>query len=617
MSNSIKKLFFKFLKVFISIFILYTILIKALDNGNIMYITMHSGGKHLNAKLYYKKVGETFGEDRIEYIEKVKGDRYTFKLPSFNEINFARFDPAKSKQKICIDKDIIIVASSWFNKRFFKADITKSEPVMQIKNYKINSNGICFETTGKDSQLGINLTKKYIYITKDYHIDTLLYAVILYLIILFLYNIYKKVPLNEKLVAKLILYSFFLGLSIFKVNYYKDNVNPRDIPDFIAHLSYVNTIHKEHPILPKFEDMYMITNKNAGNYLGHPPLYYYLMNLTYDNKLSLNENIPRFQSLNVAIFIFGYILMLYIGFSLKLSLLGDLIYLSTISSIPMHAYLGSSLTNDNLAIVGGVVFLVGLQKLLKYMSFDKSYIWLAIGIFISFFAKLTAALLIFFAILYIFIYTIINKNNFILKKKHIITFLIILIPIVFYQSYIFTHYHSLTATLNITHPKEYLNSVYYIPEKERVYKTPIEWLKIYWHFIHSGWFGVYSFHSFYKHTIMGYIALFIFHVMAIIALIMPCNKNKKSDCIFGKATLLSLLSVAIVQLVFSYNGHLHSGYLGGLQTRYLLPFMVGFAIMASLYLNKYKNNFFIIIIAILLSIQAIYADIFYFIKYFY
>ena len=617
MSNRIKHLFFRYFKILISISILYIILIKVLNNGNTMYITMHSGGKQLNAELYYTKIGETFGEDRIKYIEKVKGDRYAFKLPDFNEMNFVRFDPSKSKQKICIDKDIIIVASSWFNKRFFKADITKSEPVMQIKNYKINTSGICFETTGKDPQLGINLTKTYIYTTKDYHIDTLIYAVILYLIILFLYNIYKKVPLDEKLIAKLILYSFFLGLSIFKVNYYKENVNPKDIPDFIAHLSYVDTIHKEHPILPKFEDMYMVTNKNAGNYLGHPPLYYYLMDLTYDNKLSLSGNIPKFQSLNVAIFIFGFILMLYIGYNLRLSILGDLVYLTTIFSLPMHAYLGSSLTNDNLAIVGGVVFLVGLQKILSKKDFNTGYLWISIGFFVAFFSKLTAALLIFFAMLYLSVYMIKTKDRFNLNRKHIVIFSLFLIPIIFYQSYIFLQYHSLTATLNITHPKEYLHSVYYIPEDKRVYKTPIEWLKIYWHFIHSGWFGIHSFHSFYKHTIMGYIGLFVFHIFAILSLFSFCNKKSKSECLLGRIALLSLITVAIVQLIFSYNAHLHSGYLGGLQTRYLLPFMSSFAIMAAIYVERYKNNFLFIILIILLSIQAIYADIFYFIKYFY
>ena len=90
----------------------------------------------------------------------------------------------------------------------------------------------------------------------------------------------------------------------------------------------------------------------------------------------------------------------------------------------------------------------------------------------------------------------------------------------------------------------------------------------------------------------------------------------KTLCILGKIAMVSLFFVLIVQYIFSYQTHLNAGYMGGLQPRYLLPFMFGFAIMSSLFISRYKQHFLVTIILILVCIHALYSDFFYFLKYY-
>lgn len=592
-------------------------MIALLDNKNTMILTMNNNSLHpLTAELYYTKAGDAFNDNKVSHIQKVKDNKYYFTLPDFSEIQYARLDPARHKRDIEINKNIIIITSKWFKTNVYTADISKSEILQQIVNYQVGGDNIKFSTTGRDPQLNINLTREFMHSTRDLHIDTFLMALLTYLVILFLYKVYKTEELSEKLLAKLILYAIFLFFSLFKVDYYKDHVRMNYVPDTIAHLSYIKDMHTDPTILPKFENMYMITNKNAGNYLGHPPLYYHLMNLVYDKNYSVVGNAENFRMLNVMIFMASILLMLYLGFRVQMGLLAHFAYLTLFTSLPMHAYLGSAVTNDNLAIFGGILFLIGLQNFINQKYTLTTYITIGLGIFIAFFSKLTAAILIFFAGTFYILYMTKNKIMPKFTLSHIFILLLLILPVLFYQGYIFVNYHVIAPTLNATHPEEYLRSVYYIPEALRNYKTPLEWLEIYWHYIHTGWFGIHSHYSFYKQSMIGFIGLLLLHIIALTAFFFKCEEEKKTYCLLGKLSLLALMSVSIVQYLFSYKAHLHSGYMGGLQPRYLLPFMVSFAIMASIFVDRFKNSFFFSIVIIFICIQALYSDFFYFLKYY-
>jgi hypothetical protein len=570
----------------------------------------------VNATFYYTKQGSAFSDSKMSRGEQTASNIYTFRLPKFSEIDFARLDPVQQRQKIYIDKDIHIIVSKWFRTYTYVADITKSEPGGEIISYKVHPDGITFETTGNDPYLNLNLTRKLLYTSHNFHIDTLLFTLLLYLLFFFLYRLYQTETVTNFLTAKLVLYALFLALSLFKVNYYKTHIHYTYLPDTIAHLSYIESVHRDPELLPKFENMYMITNQKAGNYLGHPPLYYMLMNTIYDTDKSLLENVDRFRTLNTILFLSALLLMLYLGFHARMGILGHFVYLSLLTSIPMHAYLGSGITNDNLAIFGGILFLTGLQKLLQERYANSTYLIIGLGIFIAYFSKLTAALLIFFALIFFIGYLFIKKVSFRINRRQIAILGAFILPVLIYQIYIFMHYHVLIPTLNATHPEEYRHSVYFIPEADRVYMDIKAWLENYWNNIHLGWFGIHSHHSFAKLSIMQYIGLFLLHLFAISALFIKCDKTQKSYCILGKLSLLAFFSVMLVQVSFSYISHLHSGYTGGLQVRYLLPFMVAFAIMASVLADRFRHIFFFTVLTVFLCIQAIYSDFFYFLTYY-
>jgi len=596
---------------------LFMLMIFLFENKNTMILTMSSNSSHpLNVEVYYTKAGVAFDDNKVSHKDKVKGNKYYFTLPRFNEIQYTRLDPARHKRDITIQKDIQIIASRWFTTTLYTADITKSVVVQQIDDYTVHKDGISFKTTGKDPQLNINLTRTVQHTFRNLHFDTFIMSILIYLVLLFLYKIYKTEKPSEMLTAKLILYTLFLAFSIFKVDYYKDNVSANYIPDGIAHLSYISYIHDTHEVLPKFENMYMITNKNAGNYLGHPPLYYYLMNTVYNKYYSVVGNIDNFRMLNIMIFIASILLLLYIGYQAEISLLAHFVYLTFITSLPMHAYLGSGVTNDNLAIFGGLLFAVGLLRLIQKHYTNSTYFIIGLGIFIAFFSKFTAALLIFFAGIFFIVYWIRYKVDVKITITYLFILTLFIVPVLAYQVHIWLDYHAIVPTLRVTHPEEYKHSVYYIPEALRDYKTPLEWLKVYWHYIHTGWFGIHSHYSFTKLSISGFMGLFILHVFALITLFLTCKKENHSFCLLGKIGLIALLTVAIVQVSFSYHAHLNSGYMGGLQPRYLLPFMFSLAIMASIFVDRFSKSFLFTLLIIFICIQALYSDFFYFLKYY-
>ena len=611
-----KRFLFSFLKGVVPLFILFIALVALFDNKRILTLSIQTqSGQAADPVIYYTKKGIAFNEDHTCRGWKGEGDLYYFSLPTFDQIDFARLDPVQHGEKIHIGKQAFIVDSKWFETDYYEVDMTRSEPSAAISDYQAGPQGISF-SAGKNRFINLNLTRKYLGSSPNYHLDTLLIALFSYLLLLYLYRLSKREPLEHQLTAKIILYLLFISFSLFKADYYKEHVHYTYPPDTIAHLSYIASIHEDPTLFPKFEDMYMITNAKAGNYLSHPPLYYMLMDTVYDPDIPFPNNMDRFRSLNIALFFATLVLLAYLGLEAKLDILGDFVYLSLLISIPMHAYLGSSLNNDNLALLGGLLFLIGLLKLIKQQYSLTSYFILGLGGFLAYFGKLTAAMMAFFALLYYFVYLFRKKIPFRIPKSGIAILILFLIPVVMYQLYIFMHYHAIVPTLKVTHPEEYLHSVYFIAPEQRIPMHFGEWIKHYWENIRSGWFGILSHHAFTKPSVLLIVGSLTLHLFAVFALFLPCRKREKESCVLGKIALLSLFSVMLIQILFSYTNFLHSGYTGGLQPRYLLPFMVAFAIMASVFVERFKENFLMVIVTILLCIEAIYSDFFYFLTYY-
>jgi len=599
----------------VSIFFIFFIFLFS-QNGTSLIVTMESTKKvPLQPQIYYTKEGQPFVEKNSRRTYKIKRNNYYFKLPKPEEMQYVRFDPARKKSNITIKK-ITLSTTKWFKTKLYDVPTTNIFPVHQIEQFKTANNVVSFSTSGNDPHFNMRLASKYISQTKNIHLDLFLLAVILTTVLAYLYRIYKTQDLNNFLLSKLILYALFFALAVFKVDYYKDNIRFGYPPDELAHLAYIQHVHTHDEILPNFEKMVMLNNKSAGNYLSHPPLYYKIMDLVYDTNYSIIKNVDNFRALNVIIFIASFLLILYLGFSSKISLLGHFVYLSLISSIPMFAYLGGSITNDNLAIFGGLVFIIGLKRILENDYSTLSYFILGLGIFISYFSKLTVAILIFFSLVLILAYLLKSKQPIKVTKFQIALLTLFALPIIYYQFYIFTHYHALVPTFNHTYPEQYLTSPFFIPEEYRTYLSGFEWFKRMKDYFIEGWFAIHSHHSLIKSSIVEYSGILLLHVLAVITLFIKCDEKSKVYCMLGKIGLVSFILLMIVQYIFSYKAHLSSGYMGGLQPRYLLPFMFAFAIMASLFVERFKQYFLFNIFIIVVCIHALYSDFFYFLQYY-
>ena len=579
-----------------------------MQNGNTMLLSIEmTKGTRIVPKLYFAKRGEDCSEQNTVSGQEIRKHLYALSLPSFESIHRVLLKPTQKKGDVLI-RNINVIQTNWFTKTRYALPLNHFSPFHQLDNFKQDKKKISFQATGVDTLLDVRFPLEAVSSSQDKHIELLFIAILLYLIMYYLYWLYKTEELNTFFISKLILYSLFFALAMFKVDYYKDNIRFGYPPDESVHLKYIKYVHDHHSVVPEFEKM--------PHYLSHPPLYYELMNLVYDEHAPSKENIDNIRTLSMIIFIGAFMLILYLGFSSYMGVLGHFVYLSVISSIPMPAYLGGSITNDTLAMLGAIVFILGMKRLIEERYDASTYLIIGIGAFIAYFSKLTAALLIFFAVLFFLIRMLFTKRWIKLNKTHIILLILIFVPILYYQLSIIFHYHALVPTYDHTHLEQYLKSGFFIPEQFRQHLSSYQWLERMIHHIHGGWFGIYSHHGFGHEKWVGFIGLLVAHVFALLALFLPCKEENRTFCLIGKITLLALLSVLTIQYFFSFKTHLSSGYMGGLQPRYLLPFMFAFAIMAATFVERFHKIFIVTILIIVICIQAIYSDFFYFLQYY-
>ncbi|MDQ7085332.1 MAG: hypothetical protein Q9M36_10590 [Sulfurovum sp.] len=593
---------------FLAILLVFVALLYK-QNSITILVTMHTPQQNiLNPKIYFSGENEGYSEYNSRIPFDIKNQVYRFDIPNINVIKNLRFDPSTRINKDILIREIKIIRVNWFKTIRYKVALSSIHKYEQIANFKTLSKGVEFSTLGNDPQLHLKFQAHKVSKSYPLPLSTLLMALIIVMILFYLRQLYRTQALSESLNTKVILYTLFLGFILFKTLYYKENIRFGYPPDELMHLKYIQYVEKHPQIVPAFEKM--------PHYLSHPPLYYQFLSLVSDKNVSTKENIRQYRTLSMMLYILTVVLILYLGFSSSLGVVGHLVYLSVLSSIPMHSYLGGSITNDTLGMLGGIIFILGMKRLLQKRYSTLTYLIIGLGIFIAYFAKLTAALLIFFALVFFLAYMILTKSWIVFKKRDVLLMALILIPILYYQLSIMMQYHALVPTYNATQPEAYLKSGFFVPEASRLHLSPTQWFERMLHYIQGGWFGIHSHHSFGHAQWSGVLGLVLAHILALFAFFFRCKEENRSYCLLGKMTLFAVFSVLVVQFIFSYKSHLSAGYLGGLQPRYLLPFMFAFAIMASLFVERFKQYFLFNLVIIAMCIHAIYSDFFYFLQYY-
>ena len=553
-----------------------------------------------------------------------ENNRHIYRLPNIDKNYFLRLDPSKNKGLYTLS-EVKILKNKGMSQYTYAVPLESIKAIQHIDDVSLNEKRLSFKVTDNDPQFKIKLKNemKNLLLEKTslfYRplLDKFLISIIFTIILFMLFNIFKNINKSNSLytVTKLFLYTVIFIFTIIKTSYYIKTVVAFHPPDERQHLAYVKYLHQNSSvIIPKFEDMQNLDN-TGHNYLGHPPLYYHILNFAFNKDITINMNLPLFRHISSLIFLLSFLLLLYLGWQAKLRIIGDIVYLSILSSMPLYAYLGASINNDNLAFLGASLFFVAFFHLIKKQYTNTTYFILGLSIFIAYFAKLTVVIFIFLTLLFYLFYLLYKKTMIQINILQITILICFIIPILYYQWHIFSQYHALLPGFNITHPEAFLKSPYYVEESKRVYLSAYEWFERMSIVSFLGWFNIQSHHYFFKSNWTDYIGVVLIHLLAILSLFTKCEEKNKAICIVGKITLLAFMSVFIVQYLFTYGNHIKYGYMGGIQSRYLLPFLASLAIMSSVLVNKFSKNIWLNTFIVILCMHAIYSDFFYFLLYY-
>lgn len=574
--------------------------------------------------IFFAAKGEGYSPHRMLQTRNVQHNRYTYALPNMKKSHSLRFDPSKNKGLYTLS-EVKILQNKWLSQYTYTLPLKMIHIIQHIDIVSKNKQQLSFDVTDGDPQFQIALQNdlKNLVLEKTSHfyrlfLDKFLISLLFTIILFMLFQIFKNIDKTNTLttIVKLFLYALVFIFAIVKTSHYIKTVVAFYPPDESQHLAYVKHLHQHDAfIIPKFEDMKNL-DETGYNYLGHPPLYYHILNLAYNKDITINRNLPLFRHISSLIFLLSFLLLLYLGWQAKLRIVGDIVYVSILSSVPLYAYLGASINNDNLAFLGASLFFVALFHLMKKQYTNTTYFILGLSIFIAYFAKLTVAIFIFLALLFYLFYLLYKKMMIQINILQVALLACFMLPIAYYQWHIFSTYHALLPGFNITHPEAFLKSPYYVEESKRVFLSAYAWFERMGIVSFLGWFNIQSHHYFFKSNWIDYIGVVLIHLLALLSLFTKCEEKQKTICMLGKMTLLAFMSLFLIQYLFTYGNHIKYGYMGGIQSRYLLPFLASFAIMSSVLVNKFSKNIWLSTLIVILCMHAIYSDFFYFLLYY-
>lgn len=399
----------------------------------------------------------------------------------------------------------------------------------------------------------------------------------------------------------------------FKMFYYAAEI--QGVPDEGMHVGYVLYL-KEHPgkIIPDFEqmnsyretdgDVYYRTS-DSWNYLGHPPLYYHMMKWfthvseTEDGGLKVNVRTLRY--VNIFLMMFSMLLCFYVIGSRVYRAserIGPHVVLAVSAiSVPMLAYNGSGVNNDNLTLIGIVLFLWGLLRYYEDKIEWRTYLLVDGGFFISIFTKLVAGEILVIVLAGVVIGDLIRKKGFrVFTNKYFLgTMILFLIPVLYYL-YIYYRYGTFQPSLQALHPEYYKITRFYVPEENRgeVYSLPQYW-NYYWPNFWKTWTILYGHTEWVAKTgkILAQAGSYLIIILVPVYAVRSCiqKKNEWPMCV---SFTLAILITAATQFLSAYKTYCSAGYDGGYQARYYLCMIPFFAYCDALSdaetWNRKENN---------------------------
>lgn len=592
--------------IIICIFFLY--------RGNVrieldMYVDGHGVGQ-----VFYASNGKPFCEkNSISFkLRPHVFKRYTVSFPiSTTDGLRIRIDPAKRKGVNVTIREINIAFSNGTKEILFDVDAEKFIDFHQIQRDKRGNNFLKFFTTDIDPWIVMDL-ESFIEIGERFRVRTASSVLIFFLVLL----AFVRFPgmLNEETAAKYLVYFAALVVFILQSYYYAEKVAYGAPPDERAHISYLAHLKSNNLVFPDYQSRFLYTDSGnltkKLNYLCHPPFYYNLFKpFIHKSPGLIVKNYRSIRVLNVILALIGVMIFMWIGCRENLPLTFHLYYATAIISVPMLSYLAGSVNNDNLTLIGGGLAIYGALLFLENRFLPSGLLCLGFGLSFSLLTKATSGLHVMFFVLLVFVYKIWQDKSFkTFRNAYFVLFVLIcLIPLSYYVLTYINHHTFLPS----------YGSIGFVPAKNPIIYPFTDYIHHFFHRLSFTWTGIHSHESVQKHCFVDALPFLIPPFLALAALffknnVKPSGKHQSHFFAVHKIALIATLLFMVVHFIKVYKGHLSTGYLGGIQSRYyfsLIPSLFALSFRPFLYIHR---NAVVLIFIGLLVAGFIYAGFFYY-----
>lgn len=402
----------------------------------------------------------------------------------------------------------------------------------------------------------------------------------------------------DRKTRRLVLWIYGAALLYFVLKQVYFAVWVRGFPDQMAHLSYVLEMCRRPALIPDFASLHNfreIAEQNGQtiyelsgygiNYLTHPPLYYLLMaslsGCTVLTEETLMVNVLRLRVLNIILTSSAVALAFYLGGTrLKnRSPLVHALYAAAIVTLPMLAYVGASVNNDNLAFLAFVIFFAGLVRYQEDKLDLRTYLLIGGGFFLGSLSKLTMALICALMLVAVLIMNILRTKSLklVFCRNFLVTLPFYLLPLV-YILLIRQRYGTWQPSLYDVDRDYYYTTVFYVAPENRVPITLVSYAFRFLKGMGYTWSSLYS-HNYevamIMHNGLSGMIYWVPVALALFAALRQCVRRR-----FDRITVpvvFAFLGTMAYNFYSNWRGYPISGYLGAISARYYLALIVPFA----------------------------------------
>jgi hypothetical protein len=423
-----------------------------------------------------------------------------------------------------------------------------------------------------------------------------------------------------------VVYSVYVSvwvLCLAKILYLTVNLTPGVTPDELAHVSYVAYLEESGKLIPEVPEMRLL-DVDAGwsrhpNYLMHPPFYYHLLRLLPGARLQAEttpELVHSLRRANLWLSVAALTLMLWIGLRVEMHLLLHLLYAVALGSVPMLCFGAAGVNNDSLALIGGALTIIALCRHMEGRASLLNAAVIGAGVGLALMAKATAGLLCcLIVVLYVGWQLVRGRHR---LHQALTSFLMIAAltapGLTYYGVQAVRYQRALPSAANLS-SDTVQQTGYQLEEGARLGLSA--WGQQFFYLLGTSWVKVSSHRSLASVTPLATIGLLIIPLLAVVSLISPrrpagdrgCRSSLEQTLPVTRSAATACLLVALIHLLFTFQVHRLTGYLGGAQARYYFPLLPLLLLLAVSALDQRRYDWRLVTVIVLLVAGLVYGDL--------